>query len=572
MKRTLGRTLVLAAFVLSPALAHAHEGEDHGAPKPAATSPGADGRRTAFGQTGEFELLLKFAPPGAGQDASILVFLSDYATNQPIERAAIELEFAASPAVKVKAEPAGSPGTYHAVARLPAGTYSVVATIDAGDRADLVEIKGVDLGPPEAAGANAEPGARVPWTPILIGAGALLVLAIVILLVRRKLASGRLPTAAAVLLLLALSPLIARGHGDEDHGKPDKKPTAARPGDGTYLSKESQFLLHVLTQVAAERDIEARIETVGRVVPRQDAHAELTAPQPGRILPIPGGKLPFLGDKVKKGQPLLVIEQALSATDTGEIQSQAIQARSALAQARARREQARRELDRRRSLRGVVAEKEIQQAELDLELASKDVELAEKQARLFGGGGLRRTTITSPIDGTIAAADVTIGSQVAADAKLYTILDPATLWVEADVFEADLGRIEEVGSANIKVEGYDQLFSGTLFRLGQLVDPASRTVKAIFAVANPKGQLRPGMFATVAIGAGARVKALAVPDAAVMEDGGRRFVFVHSAPELFVRKEIVLGARDGEFWAVRDGLRKGDRVVVQGTYQLRTSQ
>jgi len=94
----------------------------------------------------------------------------------------------------------------------------------------------------------------------------------------------------------------------------------------------------------------------------------------------------------------------------------------------------------------------------------------------------------------------------------------------------------------------------------------------ILSVDNAKGTLRPGMFAEVAVAAGQRTRAVAVPDAAVVEEGGRRFVFVHVAPEEFVRREVVLGVRDGDDWAVKAGLRAGERVVTQGTYQLRTSR
>ena len=165
-----------------------------------------------------------------------------------------------------------------------------------------------------------------------------------------------------------------------------------------------------------------------------------------------------------------------------------------------------------------------------------------------------------------------MGGQVTADQKLYVVVDASTLWVEANVFEADIGRIEKDAAAAVRVQGYDRLFTAALYRLGGLVDPATRTLKAVFSVPNPDGALRPGMFAEVAIVTGAPSNALAVPDTAVVEEGGRRFVFVHTAPESFVRREVVLGSRDTDAWAVRAGLAAGERVVVQGTYQLRTAR
>ena len=97
-------------------------------------------------------------------------------------------------------------------------------------------------------------------------------------------------------------------------------------------------------------------------------------------------------------------------------------------------------------------------------------------------------------------------------------------------------------------------------------------MKAIFEVDNTSGAFRPGMFAEVAIGAAAPRVALVVHVAAVFEEGGRRFVFVHEAPDEFARREVVLGERDGDDWAVRAGLEPSERVVTQGTYQLRTAR
>jgi len=227
-------------------------------------------------------------------------------------------------------------------------------------------------------------------------------------------------------------------------------------------------------------------------------------------------------------------------------------------------------LERRRSLEGVVAAKEIQEAQVDLEVAEQGLALAEQQVGLFGGTGLTRLTVTSPIDGTIAAADVSLGEQVTAEQSLYTVLDATTLWIEAEVFEGDVARVSAAGRADVRIEGHATTLAATVHRIGQVVDPATRTVKVVLAIDNTAGLLRPGMFAQVSVGAGAPARVLAVPDAAVIEDGGRRLVFVKLGPEAFVRREVVLGGRDGDAWAVRTGVTRGERVVVAGTYQLRT--
>ncbi len=560
--------IVLALLAAGAADAGAHGGEDHDAPKPAV--PAASGaQRAAFGQTGQFEALVRLDPARPGD---LEVFVADWATNAPVGGATVELEIQSSPVVSVTAEPAGAAGIYHALAEVPPGEYGIVATITSGERVDLIEIEPLDFAPPALAAPKPGSGVDIPWRPITAALGGLVVLVGgLFLYARRKRGVRRAAPSVAVMLALS-APLVARGHGGEDHGEPTPVQASAGRAGVTTMAKESQFLLGVLTHVVAERDVSARIETVGRVVPRIDGHAQISAAQAGRVLAPNGRALPFLGDRVRKGQVLLVLEQTPGAAETGDLRARALDARSAVTQAKARRDQTRRELERRRALVGVVSQKDIEQAELELSLAVQDVALAEQQVRLYVGGGLQRLTVTAPIDGVIAEAEVSLGEQVAADQKLYTIIEPSTLWVEADVFERDLARVEEAGTADVRLDGRPSTFRGQLFRLGQLVDPATRTVKAIFVVDNASGAFRPGMFTTVAIGAGAPRRALVVPDAAVIEEGGRRFVFVHVTPEEFVRREVVLGERDGDDWAVREGLEPGERAVIQGTYQLRTAR
>jgi cobalt-zinc-cadmium efflux system membrane fusion protein len=180
--------------------------------------------------------------------------------------------------------------------------------------------------------------------------------------------------------------------------------------------------------------------------------------------------------------------------------------------------------------------------------------------------------LVSPLDGVLVEANATLGEQVEPSKVLFTVLDPQVVWVEANVFPEDVPRVEEAREALVKVEGYpDRWFPAKLFNLGQVVDESTRTVKAIFELKNDDRRLRPGTFAEVAIGSGGEQESLAVPDAAVVEVEGRKRVYIKVAPEEFVARDVALGARDGEYHAVHQGLKEGERVVTRGTYQLRSA-
>lgn len=383
-------------------------------------------------------------------------------------------------------------------------------------------------------------------------------------------------------LALLLAPLLALGHGGEDHGDQagsGAQAAARAPGSAIYFPKESQFLLGIRTARAAPRKIESRLEVPGKVVPRTDRHAQVSAPVAGRILAA-RGRLPLVGQRVRRGEVLAILEQSLAAPETAQLATERIKSEAAVARARAALEQTRRDLARAEALKGVVADKEAQQAELAVQLATGDLARVERERAVYAGSGagasrLTRFPLASPIDGVIVEAAPTIGEQVEPSRALYTIVDSSVVWVEASVFADDVGRVEAAREALVHVDAYpERYFAAKLFNLSQMVDEATRTVKAIFEIKNADGKLRPGSFATVAIGgggAGGGAEMLAVPEAAVVEADGRSIVYLHSAPEEFVAREVALGPRDGGYRALRRGLEEGDRVVTSGVYQIRSA-
>jgi cobalt-zinc-cadmium efflux system membrane fusion protein len=377
-------------------------------------------------------------------------------------------------------------------------------------------------------------------------------------------------------LLLLLLPVATLAHEGEDHGPPQQQAPAARGGT-IHFPKESQFLLGVRTEPVAHRKLETRVTVPGRVIPRTDRYARLYAPVSGRLV-ASGGPVPLVGTRVKKGQVLGVVQQSLSASEASGLATGRIQAEAEVGRTQASLEQARRDLERVRSLQGVVAEKEVQQAQLAVTVAEQEHTRALRERELYtgagtgGGGKLAQFPLVAPLDGVLVEAHATVGEQVDPAKVLFTVLDPAVVWVEASVFPEDVARVEEAKEALVKVETHPgQWFTGKLFNLGQVVDESTRTVKALFEVGNADGRLRPGTFAEVAIGAGGPREVLAIPDAAVVEQEGRKRVYVKQGPEEFVARDVLLGARDGEYHAVREGLREGERVVTRGTYQLRSA-
>lgn len=180
--------------------------------------------------------------------------------------------------------------------------------------------------------------------------------------------------------------------------------------------------------------------------------------------------------------------------------------------------------------------------------------------------------VLAPISGVVTEANYTAGEWVEQGKKLFTLLDPSAVWVEANIFEGDITSIEGSQQAFITSPTFPgRQFKGRLVTLGNVLDPETRSAKTVFEVQNPDERLRPGMFVDVAIETTASEESLAVPASAVLDKDGLKVVFVKTGPETFVLRPVEQGGQYGDWVAIKAGLAEGERVVVIGNYQLLTT-
>jgi len=108
--------------------------------------------------------------------------------------------------------------------------------------------------------------------------------------------------------------------------------------------------------------------------------------------------------------------------------------------------------------------------------------------------------------------------------------------------------------------------------IGKIVDEQSRTATAIFEVANPSEQLSIGMQANLKLDGGSQVAVVLVPREAVLDNEGKKIVYVLLSGEEFERRDVVLGDEFGGKVAILSGVKPGERVVTQGAYQLKLQE
>jgi membrane fusion protein, heavy metal efflux system len=285
-----------------------------------------------------------------------------------------------------------------------------------------------------------------------------------------------------------------------------------------------------------------------------------------------------LGDRVQRGEPLVEVDLV----ELGEAQAAALESRALL-------ELARRNFDRLASLRqeGIVAEKDYFAARQECEAsqiradaaAGKLIRLGmapEEAQALRAENATGRLVVRAPAAGTVLEMHAVLGEVARADAPLLTIGDYAAVWVWADLYERDVAQVAQAQSAGplpvrVTVSAYpDTSFAGRVDFVSPALETASRTVKLRIAVANPRGQLLAGMFARVEVLLPEAGTALAVPEAAVLEDEGRAFVFVHHHERYYVRRPVRLG-RTADGWVEVSGpLAAGQIVVADGAFLLKS--
>jgi Cu(I)/Ag(I) efflux system membrane fusion protein/cobalt-zinc-cadmium efflux system membrane fusion protein len=152
--------------------------------------------------------------------------------------------------------------------------------------------------------------------------------------------------------------------------------------------------------------------------------------------------------------------------------------------------------------------------------------------------------------------------------RLYTIADLSTVWVQAQVFQNDLGRIKVGDPARLTVDSFPgRTFSGRVDFIYPQVDMDTRTAKVRVVFSNPGLQLKPGMFVNVTLKV-PMGKQLVIPATAVLQSGTRQITFVERSDGYIEPRDVQLGARVGEDFIVLKGLKPGEEVVTSANFLI----
>ena len=179
--------------------------------------------------------------------------------------------------------------------------------------------------------------------------------------------------------------------------------------------------------------------------------------------------------------------------------------------------------------------------------------------------------LKAPIAGIVTERQATVGELAGKETPIYTISDPADLWVVAEVKEHDIAAVHLDEKAAFTVLAYPgETFRGTVVRIGNRVESASRTLDVRIAVRNEDGRLKPGMFADVEIATTAVKDALIIPDKALQSDEEGWMVFVALSSTKFEKHPVKTGLEQHGRVQVLEGLKEGEKVVTEGSFILKS--
>jgi membrane fusion protein, heavy metal efflux system len=375
----------------------------------------------------------------------------------------------------------------------------------------------------------------------------------------RQLRAAGIGTAVVVLCVLGVW-LGGRILGT--HEAPRGEP--ALPA-GTFRATPQQLKTLTIEAVGVHGFVSEEL-TEGKIAVDGDRTTPVFSPYSGRVTRVIAGP----GDTVKKGAPLATVEA-----------SEFVQAQNDLATAVAQRKLARINEARKHALLDAKGGslQDWQQAQADLAAAEAAVHSVRNRLRILGQteGEIDalesahsidpRATIIAPIAGVVVDRQVGPGQylQAGGGTPVFTIADPSSVWLLANVREADSGSVRLGQSMAVRVPAYPQReFDARITYVAALVDPATHRLPVRAEIDNRDRALKPEMFANFRIETSDTTESPAIPAAAVIYEGDAAHVWVFEGQGLLAYRAIRTGRQNGALVEVLEGLKPGERIVTRG--------
>ncbi len=381
---------------------------------------------------------------------------------------------------------------------------------------------------------------------------------------RRAWSKERQWRAAAVGLTVVILVILGFWLGGRVFGKREAPAGEASP-PGTFRATAQQLKTLTIETVGLHGFVSEEL-TEGKIAVNGDRTTPVYSPYSGQVTRVVAG----LGDTVNKGATLATVEA-----------SEFVQAQSDLASAVAQLKLARINESRKHALLDAKGGslQDWQSAQADLTAAEAAVHSVRNRLKILGKsdaeiGALEEAhtidavaPLTAPIAGVVVDRQLGPGQYVQAGGgtPVFTIADTSSVWLLANVREADSGTVQLGQVMDVHVGAYPKrTFVARVTYIAAIIDPVTHRLAVRAEIDNRDRALKPEMFANFRIQTSAASQSPAIPEAAAVYEGEAAHVWVLQGEGLLAYRAIRTGRTNDGLVEVEDGLKPGERIVTKG--------
>ena len=342
--------------------------------------------------------------------------------------------------------------------------------------------------------------------------------------------------------------------------------------EGVTFLKEQQWSLEFATEPVATRALRKSLTVPAEIHPRTGGRAQITAPVSGRVEV--SSTIPAVGTVVEKGTVLArLIPRSGNAVDRASLKFEVTEAVEQHGLAVKQHERAERlvsasALPARRLLEAQAAERTA-----NARLTAAEASLAQYEAIRQADGAVGADLLfdlRAPLTGVIASSRATRGASVEEGEVLFEVVAVDQVHLVGVVPESEVLLLRELSGAELYFSGIEQPVPlDRLVSVGKVLDAHTRTASVIYDLDNRELALSVGQAVELRLFVTDAASGPAIPESAVVDDGGRPVIFVQTGGESFERRPVTLGAHEGGYVHALNGVEAGERLVSRGAYLIR---
>lgn len=344
--------------------------------------------------------------------------------------------------------------------------------------------------------------------------------------------------------------LVLKGSGETMEGMEEYEEDANTDLGEIRLSPSEVVLANVQTTVARYGDFDFSLQADGVVRARDDAYRQISSPVAGKIM---RQFIDYEGQWVRKGQRAFEIySPELVAT-----QKEYILAYKNMV-----------------SVRGSEYSRVYENAQSILDATKERLRLwfvTDGQIRELEETGQVRNSLTYYADysGVVTRKYVNEGSWVTEGMTIADVVNLGSVWVIANVYENELGKVRVGQNVSISLSGYpDKVITGRIDYINPFINPETRTAEVRITTSNPNMMMKPGMFVKVGIETNKTSRYIVVPRNAVLRTGKEDIVYIKKGDNVFAPRKVVIGGERDRSYLISSGINEGDVIVTSAGFLL----